>query len=131
MSLSGSYTFPYDIDVSAAFFSRPGPRREAIYRVPVAEATAALGREPTIGTPTLNILPPGTVFGDRLNQLDLRFAKLFDFGVGGNIRASFDIYNLFNANAVSREVAAFGAEYLRPIGLQPGRLAKISFQFNF
>ena len=131
VSLSGSYTFPYDIDVSAAFFSRPGPRREAIYRVPVAEATAALGREPTIGTPTLNILPPGTVFGDRLNQLDLRFAKLFDFGVGGNIRASFDIYNLFNANAVSREVAAFGAEYLRPIGLQPGRLAKISFQFNF
>ena len=30
LSLSGSYTFPYDIDVSAALFSRPGPRREAI-----------------------------------------------------------------------------------------------------
>ena len=131
VSLSGSYTFPYDIDVSAAFFSRPGPRREAIYAIPPAEAAAALGRPTSIQGPRLNILPPGTVFGDRLNQLDLRFAKLFDFGVGGNVRASFDIYNLFNANAVSREVAAFGADYLRPIGLQPGRLAKISFQLNF
>ena len=81
--------------------------------------------------PALNILPPGTEFGDRLNQLDLRFAKVVDFGVGGNVRASFDIYNLFNANAVSREVGGFGPVYLQPVGLQPGRLAKISFQFNF
>ena len=62
---------------------------------------------------------PGTVFGDRLNQLDLRFAKLLDFGTGGNVRASFDIYNLFNANAVSREVGGFGPVYLQPVGLQP------------
>ena len=131
MSLSGSYTFPYDIDVSAALFSRPGPRREAIYTVPPAEAAAALGRPTTVRGPRLNILPPGTAFGDTLNQMDLRFAKLIDFGTGGNLRASFDIYNLFNANAVSREQAAFGAAYLTPIGLQPGRLAKVSFQFNF
>ena len=131
VSLSGSYTFPYDIDVSAALFSRPGPRREAIYTVPPAEAAAALGRPTTVRGPRLNILPPGTAFGDTLNQMDLRFAKLIDFGTGGNLRASFDIYNLFNANAVSREQAAFGAAYLTPIGLQPGRLAKVSFQFNF
>ena len=131
LSLSGSYTFPYDIDVSAAFFSRPGPRREAIYAIPPAEAAAALGRPTTVQGPRLNILPPGTVFGDTLNQMDLRFAKLIDLGTGGNLRASFDIYNLFNANAVSREQAAFGAAYLTPIGLQPGRLAKVSFQFNF
>ena len=60
---------------------------------------------------------------------------MVDFGIGGNVRASFDIYNLFNANAVSREQQAFvpGAAgvYLTPIGLQPGRLAKISFQYNF
>ena len=132
ISLSGSYTFPYEIDVSAAFFSRPGPRREAIYRVPAAEIEAALGRPATLPSVTsLNILPPGTVFGDRLHQLDLRIAKVVDFGIGGNVRASFDIYNLFNANAVSREQAGFGSTYLTPIGLQPGRLAKVSFQYNF
>ena len=132
ISLSGSYTFPYEIDVSAAFFSRPGPRREAIYRVPPADVMAALGRPATLPSATsLNILPPGTVFGDRLNQLDLRIAKVVDFGIGGNVRASFDVYNLFNANAVSREQAGFGAAYLTPIGIQPGRLAKVSFQYNF
>ncbi len=132
ISLSGSYTFPYEIDVSAAFFSRPGPRREAIYRAPSADVVAALGRTALVpGGVSMNILPPGTVFGDRLNQLDLRFAKVVDFGIGGNVRASFDIYNLFNANAVSREQAGFGAAYLTPIGIQPGRLAKVSFQYNF
>lgn len=131
LSLSGSYTFPWDIDVSATFFSRPGPRREAIYTIPTADAVAALGRAPTLRGPALNILAPGTVFGDRLNQMDLRFAKLLNIGMGSNLRASFDIYNLFNSNAVSREQAGFGDSYLTPIGLQPGRLAKISFQYNF
>ena len=132
ISLSGSYTFPYEIDVSAAFFSRPGPRREAIYRVPAADVMASLGRAATLPSVTsVNILPPGKSFGDRLHQLDLRLAKVVDFGIGGNVRASFDIYNLFNANAVSREQASFGGAYLTPIGIQPGRLAKVSFQYNF
>ena len=131
VSLSGSYTLPYDIDISAALFSRPGPRREAIFEVPLAGATAALGRRPSLDRIALNVVAPGTAFGDRLNQLDLRIAKVIDFGLGGNVRASFDIYNLFNENAVSREQQAFGAAYLMPIGLQAGRLAKISFQFNF
>ena len=100
--------------------------------MPAADIEAALGRPATLPSVTsLNILPPGTVFGDRLHQLDLRIAKVVDFGIGGNVRASFDIYNLFNANAVSREQAGFGSTYLTPIGLQPGRLAKVSFQYNF
>ena len=131
LSLSGSYTFPYDIDVSAAFFSRPGPRREAIYQVPLTEAAAALGRTPTLDRVALNVVTPGTAFGDRLNQLDLRIARVIDFGLGGNVRASFDVYNLLNANAVSREQQSLGPTYLMPIGLQPGRLIKLSFQYNF
>ena len=63
--------------------------------------------------------------------------QLLDFGEAGNLRASFDLYNLFNGNAVSREQAAFlpggGAtdNYLKPLGMQPGRLGKISLQYNF
>ena len=135
ISFSGSYTLPYEIDVSAAFFSRPGPRREAIYTVPAADVLASLERPAEVTRVSMNVLEPGTSFGDRLNQLDVRIAKVLDFGIGGNVRASFDIYNLFNANAVSREQQAFipgaGGEYLKPIGLQPGRLAKVSFQYNF
>ena len=138
VSVFGSYTFPYDIDISAAFFFRSGPMREAIYQVPGADVLAALGRPATVpGSVSLNVLPPGKTYGNRMTQLDLRFAKVLDFGEAGNLRASFDLYNLFNGHAVSREQMAFlpggGAadQYLRPFGMQPGRLAKVSFQYNF
>ena len=132
VSAFGSYTFPYDIDISFAFFSRPGTEREAIYQVPAADVLAALGRPSSQGAISLNVIAPGTEFGDRLNQLDFRVGKVLDFAVSGNLRASFDIYNMFNANAVSREqygfVPGLGAadQYLTPLGLQPGRLFKIS-----
>ena len=128
-SVFGSYTFPYDVEVSASFFVRPGVVREAIYIVPGADVQAALGRPSSLGTVSLNVIPPGTNFGDTLHQLDLRFAKILDFG-GSNFRASFDIYNVFNSNAVSREQFSLNT-WLVPIGLQPGRLAKVSFQYNF
>ena len=128
-SLFGSYTFPYDIELSGSFFVRPGILREAIYVVPGADVQSALGRPSTLGTVSLNVIPPGSEFGDTLHQLDLRFAKILDFG-GSNFRASFDIYNVFNANSVSREQFALSS-WLLPIGLQPGRLMKVSFQYNF
>ena len=128
-SVHGLYTFPYDIEISGAFFSRQGPERLAIITVPLPQATAALGRPPTETNLSVNVLTPGTAYGDRLNQFDFRVAKVLNFG-GANLRASLDIHNLFNANAVARE--RYGLiDYLQPIGLQPGRLAKVAFQFNF
>ena len=128
-SVFGSYAFPYDIEVAASFFVRPGVVREAIYIVPDEHVQAALGRPSTLGTVSLNVIPPGTNFGDTLHQLDLRLAKILEFG-GSNLRASFDIYNVFNGNAVSREQFSLNT-WLVPIGLQPGRLLKVSFQYNF
>jgi hypothetical protein len=129
-SIFGSYRFPYAIEVSAAFFSREGTPRLAIYTVPLPVATAALARTPTATSITVNVVEPGTSYGDRLNQLDLRIAKMLNFGGGLNLRASFEIYNVFNGNAVGREQYGL-ANYLQPVGLQPGRLAKVSFQLNF
>ena len=64
MSLFGSYTFPYDVEVSASFFSRPGTVREAIYIVPAADVVAALGRPATVGrSVSMNVIPPGTMYG--------------------------------------------------------------------
>ena len=131
VSVFGSYTFPYDIEVSGAFFSRPGTERLAIYQVPAADVLAALGRPSSQGSTSLNVIAPGTEYGDRMNQFDFRFGKVFDLAPSGNLRASFDIYNMFNANAVSREQYGLGARYLTPLGLQPGRLFKISLQYNY
>ena len=137
VSVFGAYTFPYDIDLSFALFSRPGVPRKAIYLVPADVIVAALGRPSSQPSTSLDVIAPGTEFGDRLTQLDFRVGKVFDLAAAGNFRASFDIYNLFNGNAVGREQAGItpGAsgsdQYLTPLGLQPGRLFKVSLQYNF
>ena len=128
-SVYGSYTFPSDIVLSGAFFSRRGTERLTVITIPASVAAAALGRPPTEDAISVNVVSPGSFYGDRLNQFDLRVAKLLDFG-GANLRASFDIYNVFNANAVGRERYTLSS-FLQPLGVQPGRLAKVTAQFNF
>ena len=130
VSMFGSYTFPYDIEVSGAFFSRQGTERLAVIQVPVADATALLGRAPTETSIFVNVARPGSLWGDRLNQVDLRLAKVLNLGGSSTLRASLDIHNLLNGNSVSRERYTL-ANYLQPLGLQPGRMAKLSFQYNF
>ena len=129
-SLFGSYTFPYDIVLSGTFFSRAGTPRLAVIPVPNAVAEAALGRPPTETSIAVNVITPGSAYGDRLNQVDLRLAKIISMAGAANLRASFDLYNVFNANAVSRERYTL-RNYLQPVGVQVGRMVKLSFQFNF
>ena len=66
------------------------------------------------------------------NQLDLRLTKIFNLGCGGaRFRTMFDLFNVFNVNAVTREQAGFGTTWLTPQVIMPGRLAKFAFQFDF
>ena len=132
-SFSGAYTLPYDIRVSGSFFVRPGPPRTAIYDVPPADILAALGRPATRGRVNINVIEPRTEYGELVNQLDLRFGKSFTFG-GARLQANFDLYNVFNAAAVSGESQAITIGqpgYLSPLGIQAGRLGKFSVQLDF
>ena len=59
-------------------------------------ATVGLNR-PFAGTGgqtiTVNLVEPGTLYGDRVNQIDLRFAKILRFG-RTRTNVGFDIYNI-------------------------------------
>ena len=44
---------------------------------------------------TVNLIEPGTLYGNRINQLDLRIAKLFRFG-GTKTFVGVDLYNALN-----------------------------------
>ena len=78
-----TYTIPkVDVQVSGVMQSKPGALLAANYAFPAAQVAAALGR-PVAGNPqnvTVNILEPGSRYGDRVNQLDFRAAKILRFG---------------------------------------------------
>ena len=126
-----SYTLPYDIQVAATLQNQPGPERIAQVTFPVSEITAALGRAPTDSSRSVNVLLPGTEYGERFTQFDLRLTKILALGGGTRLRVMFDLFNLFNANAVTREQAGYGDAWLQPQVIMPGRLGKFAFQFDF
>ena len=70
------------------------------------------------------------MYGERLNQLDMRFSKDFRFGGARVFRANLDIYNVLNSNPV-RAVNAAYASWLVPTSILDPRLFKISAQFDF
>ena len=87
--------------VSAVFQSKPGPAIVANWAVPAAVVAQSLGRPPAGGVPnvTVNLLDAGTVYGNRINQLDLRIAKNVRFG-GTRTMLSVDLYNALNTGAI-------------------------------
>ena len=132
VKLLGTYTVPRaDLQVSATFQSLPGPQVVANRVTLNAEVQASLGHPLAGGAQnvTVNIVPPGTMYGERLNQLDLRFAKIFKLG-RARTALNFDFYNATNGNAVTSQNNAYSAWQV-PQSILDARLFKISVQFDF
>ena len=132
VKLLGSYTIPrVDVQFSGTFQSIPGPQVLANYVAPSALAAQSLGRPLAGGAAnaTVSIVYPGTMYGERLNQLDLRFAKLLRFG-GTRTAINVDLYNALNGNAVLQESTTYG-NWRQPQGILIGRSVKFSAQYDF
>lgn len=125
VKLLGSYTLPYDIQVAGTLQNQPGPERVAEVRFPLQ------GSPLFQNALTLNVIPPGTSYGDRFSQFDLRFTKILPFGGGTRLRAMLDIFNVFNSNTVTFEQPGYGSDWLNPQAIMPGRLLKFAFQLDF
>ncbi len=67
----------------------------------MALVSAALGRPAAVvgTTVPINLVAPGQVWGDRVNALDLRFAKILRFGRTRNT-IGIDLYNVTNSAAI-------------------------------
>ncbi len=133
----GSYTIPRaDVQISGSFQSIPGPQLSANQVVPNSIIRQSLGRDLIGGAAnaTINLVPPGSMYGERLNQLDMRFGKLLR---GGRTRTSLnlDLYNVFNVNTVLTENATYSnttvSGWRVPTSILTARFAKISVQFDF
>jgi len=132
VKLLGTYTVPrIDVQVAATFQSLPGPHVLANYVATNAIIQPSLGRPLSGGAAnaTINVIEPGQTYGDRLNQLDLRFAKILRFG-RTRTAINLDLYNALNANPVLTQNNNFAAWQV-PLSILDARLLKISGQFDF
>ena len=93
--------------------SAPGPEIAANYNAPNAVVAPSLGRPLSGGAAnvTVNLVEPGTLYGDRSNQLDVRFGKVLRVGAT-RTNVSVDVYNVFNGNTVMLVNNNFATRFL-------------------
>ena len=127
------YTLPkVGVQVSGTLQSRVGPEILANWNVPNAAIAPSLGR-PLSGNRanvTINVLNPGQLYGDRITQLDLRFAKLLRYG-RTRMNVGVDVYNALNSNVPLSYINVYGATWGRPNSVLDARFAKIGAQIDF
>jgi hypothetical protein len=128
----GSYLVPRaQVQISGTFQSIPGPPILATYTAPNAVIAPSLGRNLSgnATNATVNLVSPGTMYGERLNQVDLRIGKVLTYG---RTRAAInlDIYNAFNASPVLSVNNNFAAWQV-PTSILTARFVKISAQIDF
>jgi hypothetical protein len=112
---------PWGLQTSATYQGLPGPQILANAAIRNADIVPTLGRNlsacPATGvcnaTVSVSLIPPGTVYGDRLHQVDFRFSKAFRLPEGRRIQGMVDLYNLLNGAAVITQNNT-SARWLRP-----------------
>ena len=144
VKLLGAYPIFGGWQLSGSFQSVRGPEITAAWtsttfnntiRFPNSSRTS-LGATPTM---TVQLIEPGTMYDDRLYQVDVRGSRSFGSG-RTRIKLMLDLYNALNANPVLQRAAFGGVDpysypnpgtYNRPLGILEGRLFKVGAQLDF
>jgi hypothetical protein len=146
-----SYVVPrIDVQISATVQFKPGTLGiggntlgtnggsiSANYAASNAVIQQSLGRLPTggqvNGNTTVDLLLPGELYGDRVNQVDLRFGKILRYG-RTRTQVGVDLYNLFNANpglTYNQTFSGAGETWLRPTSILLPRFARFNVTVDF
>jgi hypothetical protein len=90
----------------------------------------SLGRPLSGNQQNINValVEPGTMYGERLNQIDLRFAKVLR-AAKTRTAISLDLFNALNENTPLTLNNNF-ASWQQPPGIPQARLVKISVQVD-
>ena len=116
------------MQISGTLQNLPGAFVESNANYGVIPGVAGPG--PFIPFKAFQIVEPGELFVERLNQLDFRVSKIFRLGTT-RTNLNFDFYNVLNANSVIGENFAYGPTWRQPTSILIPRLFKIGAQFDF
>ncbi|PYR05935.1 MAG: hypothetical protein DMG00_20385 [Acidobacteria bacterium] len=143
VKFSAVYPLPWETQISATYQNAPGFPIAASYVASNEEIRRSLGRNlaacpsQTVATcnqtVTIDLIPPNTLFDDRIQQLDLRFSRTFSMG-RAKVRGNFDMYNVFNASTILNEQTRYSTQnnqWLNAIQIMGARLLKFSAQLTF
>ena len=134
-----AYLIPkIDVNISGTFQNLPGSSTSnsagtsMSANAAIAAATTTLGRAYSSGPNArfFNIIEAGTVYVERMNELDLRMSKLFRLNTT-RTSINFDFYNVLNSNSVINENITYGAAWRTPQLILLPRIFKLSAQFDF
>jgi hypothetical protein len=98
-----------------------------------AAIAPTLGRNLAAGpnaTVTVDLIPPMSLFEGRIQQLDLRFSRMFRVA-NQRIEPEFDIYNVMNASPILSENNTYGPAWRTPTQVLAGRLMKFGLKVTF
>jgi carboxypeptidase family protein len=134
----GSYIVPrLDVLVSATYQNSPGPLVAANFVATNAylAANSTLGRALAGAQPnmTINMVEPGSLFVERLSQLDFRVGKVIRYGRTRST-INLDIFNALNTDAIraiNNAYASWIGPGYRPSGVLLPRFFKISATFDY
>ncbi len=135
------YPLPWHIQTSAIYQNSSGIPITASYVATNAEILPSLGRNlgscrgavTCTANLTVELIPPNSVFEPRLQQVDLRFSRLFQFGAR-KLRGDVDIYNLLNASNVLNMNTTYsppGGVWQDVTQILGGRLVRLGLQVEF
>jgi hypothetical protein len=129
-----TYMLPWEIQLSGTWQLNPGLQLAATRNVPSAQAALSLGRPLSGGASnvSVNFVTPGELYSDKINQVDLRVAKILRWK-SHRLQVGLDLYNLTNTSVATnfnQNYVPTGA-WLVPTDVLPARFIKFSMQADF
>ena len=133
----GTFNLPFGIDAAATYQVIPGPEITALYTVRDADigSTVRFMDPARTGFSTrsaeINLVQPGTLYNDRLHQVDFRISRAFDIGGGARAWVTLDIANLLNNSTIIEHNNTYGPVWLGPEEILLGRIFKPALRIDW
>lgn len=124
--IAGNYVLPYGLDFGAILQSYAGAERVITWN---PAATLFPGGQRT-NSETFVLNPPGSLFWDRWNQLDINFKKNLRHN-NKILTFQVDVFNVLNSNAIRAGNNSVGGSLGNATTIMLGRFPRLAFNFKF